>query len=166
MSDFKEIEKSNIFEQVGALNNLLSLPIERQRLEKMNLMYKQEKKLVYTLTDNIQAMNMPQVSGYISKVIKDMCDTSEDQTWIKELKAFGRQHGDIVRILCVENEGTREFIIVMADSSKDEVLDYNDYGFKMLAKYSEQLNDFMVLDNDTSEGITHMYSKVQIIYAR
>ena len=38
MSDFKEIEKSNIFEQVGALNNLLSLPIERQRLEKMNLM--------------------------------------------------------------------------------------------------------------------------------
>lgn len=78
--------------------------------------------MVYTWTDNIQAMNMLQVSGYINKVIKDKCDISEDQAWIKELKIFGRQHGDIVRILCVENEGIRELHKAKYINNKSDLL--------------------------------------------
>lgn len=41
----------------------------------------------------------------------------------------------------------------MDDSTKDSVLDYNEFGFEILSKYKDKLSDFMVVDVNTSKGL-------------
>lgn len=153
------------FTPVVSLNNLL-INIESERLKKTNLTQFQKQELIFSLSDNISQINDKKYLNYIYSIMKRICDETNERAWYKELKTFGKNHSDIAQILETENEGIREFIIIMDDSTKDSVLDYNDFGFTILRKYKKYLNDFMVLDKNTAVGVMHMYSQVQTIYMR
>ena len=85
--------------------------------------------------------------------------------WHKELIEFCRGKDDIVRAMDAKNNGQKEFIIIMDDSSVDTVLDYNGFAFDLRRKYDE-IYDFMVLDVNTSKGIEQMFEEINVLYER
>ena len=64
-----------------------------------------------------------------------------------------------------KNGGKTEFIIVMDDSSVDEVLEYNGFAFDLRRKFDES-HDFMVLEVNTSNGIGQMFEEINVLYER
>lgn len=85
--------------------------------------------------------------------------------WHRELIEFCKSKNDIVKAISAKNGGKTEFIIVMDDSSVDEVLEYNGFAFDLRRKYDE-IHDFMVLDVNTSNGIGQMFEEINVLYER
>jgi hypothetical protein len=103
---------------------------------------------------------------HISSIIKNWKDGIVSELWKEELKSFCIEHEDIIASYSAEDEGKRLFIIVMDDSTSDKVLDYNEFGFELKKKYPNEIDDFMVLDSITVNGIDGLLNKVSNIYTK
>lgn len=84
----------------------------------------------------------------------------------KELQIFGKEHNDIDRIYIGKGKDNEiNFIIIMDDSVKDWVLDYNEFGFYLKEKYPK-ISDFMVIDKEYLSAIQYLLSDIKIIFKR
>lgn len=89
----------------------------------------------------------------------------EQHIWKDEVILFCRNNSDIVSAMTGIKDDGQDLIIVMEDSTSDNVLDYNEFCFQMKEKYNEP-DDFMVLDCNTAKGIECLYKKINTIYER
>lgn len=103
---------------------------------------------------------------YISSIIDKWKDSIVRKNWEEELLSFCLTHDDIEASMLADDEGRRVFIIVMDDSTSDNVLDYNEFGFKLKEKYRNDIDDFMILDKITANGVEDLLNDVITIYKR
>jgi chloramphenicol O-acetyltransferase len=104
---------------------------------------------------------------YISSIIDKWKETViVSESWKRELYDYCLTHDDICTSMSAFDEGKKVFIVVMDDSTSDNVMDYNEFGFQLLQKYQDSVNDFMVLDKITSSGIEDLFTNIEIIYKR
>ena len=93
---------------------------------------------------------------------------SKEEKWKNELRKYCASHRDINKALSASRNNDRQefIIIIMDDSTNDSVLDYNEFGYQLREKYPDSIDDFMVLDVDTSKGITDSYDQMDYLYER
>lgn len=103
---------------------------------------------------------------YISSVIEKWKDSLVNNTWKQELLSFCENHDDIIAAMTAIDEGNNIFVVVMEDSTSDNVIDYNIFGFDLIDKYRDDINDFMILDRNTANGIEDLLSDVVTIYQK
>lgn len=89
----------------------------------------------------------------------------EQCEWKEKVITFCKSQTDICKVLIGKKADAQELIIVMEDSTNDNVLDYNEFGFAIM-KETKTLSDFMILDIETSKGIEYMYNNISILYKR
>lgn len=79
-------------------------------------------------------------------------------TWVKSLE-------DARELLICENNSVTEIVVIVDDSTKDHVLDYNEFLFDIREKYTE-VHDFMIIDDELKAALPAMYTQVTNIYKR
>lgn len=89
----------------------------------------------------------------------------EQSEWKSKVIEFCEQNDDIYKALIGIKADAQELIMIMDDSTKDIVLDYNEFCFEIM-KETKAITDFMVLDTKTSKGIEYMYNDINVLYKR
>ncbi len=102
----------------------------------------------------------------IVDVIEKWKESVVGDLWKNEISNFCNEHSDIISALSASDEGKIMLIIVMEDSTSDNVIEYNGYGLDFIEKYKKQIYDFMILDKCTSNGIEELFSNIEIIYKK
>ncbi len=82
-------------------------------------------------------------------------DTGEAE-YLSALVAFSKKHTDIKMIMICSNADIIDIIMVVDDTSKDEILSYNEFLFDMCDGYNE-IHDFMIVDKSMLEAVSAMY---------
>ncbi len=154
--------------RIGYLARESMLDIAKERIYEENIEKKTFKQLCGALTDDIKSSGDEELMQNAMDDIYDILDQySEEEKWKNELKKYCASHRDINKALSVsKNNDSQEFIIIMDDSTSDSVLDYNEFGYQLREKYPDSIDDFMVLDVDTSKGITDSYDQIDYLYER
>lgn len=76
-----------------------------------------------------------------------------------------QKENDIEKIyLCQEND-IASFIVIMDDSTSDNVFRYNELGFELSEQYPE-IEDFMIIDTDEASGCEGLLENYNLIYKR
>lgn len=81
----------------------------------------------------------------------------------QKIKEFCSDKQDILYVLLGHNNEKDELVLVMQDSTKDNVLDYNDFCFQIKNEFAG-IDDFLVLDINTVSGIYYQYTGMDILY--
>lgn len=135
-------------------------------------------------TSNINSVKKSQKSDDKQKYnifIDDMINTFDDKatmdlcmeviskwrekyygSWQNELVEFCKDKTDIKGAYRAFNDGQKEFVIMMEDSTKDSYFDYADFCFDLRSRYSE-IHDFMILDG-TVNDLNSLFERVEKIY--
>lgn len=103
---------------------------------------------------------------YISNIIDQWKETVVRDLWKKEIYDYCLTHDDISAALSVLDEDKRAFVIIMNDSTSDNVITYNEFGFDMIKKYHDDIFDFMILDKSTAKGLEDLFSGIESIYIK
>ncbi len=72
---------------------------------------------------------------------------------------------DVSRIFLCREGRTFSFVIVVDDSTSDTVFDYNEFGFMLSERYQD-IEDFMVIDEEEAKGCSQLLSSYDKIYQR
>ena len=84
----------------------------------------------------------------------------------KELIEFAKKHTDVKSVcLCKSIEEKLVVIIIVDDTTKEHILDYNDFMFAMRELY-ENLSDFMIIDTEYDTCTKYMFNDIESIYNR
>lgn len=137
----------------------------RSDIQNSNASAQKYKMLSLDLMDEVSGKSVDNKNN-ISNIVEKWVTKLEPCYWHEDVIDFCRPKNDIAKVYEVRKGNELLFVIVMDDSTIDDnVLDYNEFGFEMLKKYTD-INDFMVLDVMTSSGIEYMFDEVNIIYKR
>lgn len=72
---------------------------------------------------------------------------------------------DIDKIYLYQKNGIASFIVIMDDSTSDNVFRYNELGFELSEQYPE-IEDFMIIDTDEASGCEGLLENYNLIYKR
>ena len=89
----------------------------------------------------------------------------KETNYLEEILSFFKEQQDIKAVLICGNNDISDIIIIVDDTTKDVVLDYNDFLFDISDNYDE-IHDFMVVDEDMLEAVNAMYESQRWIYKR
>ncbi len=121
--------------------------------------------LTIQLIDEVDKMNSSIQKNKMIDVIEAWSISLSDNTWRDELISFCKKRSNIVSAFVVSNNGKDEFVIFMDDVTDESVLEYNEFGFELRAKYDD-IHDFMILDVDMKESIKNMFANKEKVYER
>lgn len=161
-------QKTNRSFRIRYLAKESLLDIAKERIYEENIEKKTYKQLCGVLTDDIKSSGDEElIQAAMDDIYAILDQYSKEDAWKNDLKKYCSSHSDINKALSVsKSNNSREFIIIMDDSTKDSVLDYNEFGYQLREKYPDRIDDFMVLDVDTSKGITDSYDEIEYLYER
>ena len=90
----------------------------------------------------------------------------KSKAWKSAIIKFAKERPDIRSVNVVTTyDDMWEVVIVVEDTTKENVLDYNDFLFEVREKYNS-MKDFMVIDENMKTALDSMYKRIEIIYKR
>ena len=145
------------------IKNYVTLEVTKAYVKESKYVGEMYKELSLNIMDRVgmcgDSFTMAQVANVVQHWAK------EATGWIKEILDFCRNHTDIEEFVIGKNQDRQDIIIVVDDSTTDEVLDYNDFLFEIRGN-NKEIHDFMVIDSCMKSAIDAMYSNSEKKYVR
>lgn len=142
---------------------VLEMNLSEQYVKNSNFSREKYKTMTLDVMDSVfvsgDTKTMHSVAGVVAK-----WNNCEDD-WVGDLVSWAKTIEDAKELLICENGNVMEIVVVVDDSTKDHVLDYNEFLFEIRGKYDE-IHDFMVLDDELRAALPAMYTQVKCIYKR
>jgi len=121
------------------------------------------KTLSINLMDSVRAGGDIATIASVGKIVQKWALDSTE--WVNKLLNFCEEKEDIYQLLLGENNSEKEVIVVVDDTTKEWVLDYNEFLFDIRDEY-EEIEDFMVIDRIMLPAVDSMYKEVNCLYER
>lgn len=145
------------------ISNKFTFEMSKQCVRSSNSNHTEYKALTLDIMKEVESGHDAYTMAAVANVVgKWACEQVE---YYKEVIKFCREHHDISEALLGDNCEKKDIILLVDDSTKEEVLDYNDFMFEVRENYSE-VDDFIIIDNFMKSAIEAMYHNLECIYVR
>lgn len=121
------------------------------------------KALTLDIMNEVKSSNDMYTMEAVAKVVGKW--SKEQLSYYEEVIDFCRVNEDISEFLIGSNDNINDIVLIVDDSTKENVLDYNDFLFKIRRDKSE-INDFLVVDSFMLNAVCAMYKNLKSIYKR